>query len=100
MRRAVSTLAVSISVLPKSSLLVLPFVRCSEGSIDIHMTRLIAEIGANHMGDLNIARAMVDAAAAAGCDTVKFQSWRPEKLVKSFPDYHATFTRHSKTVLT
>jgi sialic acid synthase SpsE len=43
---------------------------------------------------------MVDAAAAAGCDTVKFQSWRPEKLVKSFPDYDATFTRHSKTVLT
>jgi N,N'-diacetyllegionaminate synthase len=64
------------------------------------MTRLIAEIGANHLGDLNIARAMVDAAATAGCDTVKFQSWRPEKLVKSFPEYDAAFTRHSMTVLT
>ena len=63
------------------------------------MTRLIAEIGANHMGDLNIARAMIDAAAAAGCDTVKFQSWRPEKLAPSFPDYDAAFARHSKTKL-
>jgi N,N'-diacetyllegionaminate synthase len=64
------------------------------------MTRLVAEIGANHMGDLNIARAMVDAAAAAGSDTVKFQSWRPEKLAKSFPDYDAAVIRHSRTVLT
>jgi N,N'-diacetyllegionaminate synthase len=66
----------------------------------VNTTRLIAEIGANHLGDLNIARAMVDAAADAGCDTVKFQSWRPEKLVKSFPEYDAAFTRHSRTVLT
>ena len=61
--------------------------------------RLIAEIGANHLGDLNIARAMVDAAMAAGCETVKFQSWRPEKLTRAFPDYEAAFSRHAKTVL-
>lgn len=52
------------------------------------------------MGDLDLARAMVDAAAEAGCDTVKFQSWRPEKLVCSFPDYEAAVARHSKTCLT
>lgn len=61
--------------------------------------RLIAEIGANHMGDLPLARAMIDAAVAAGCDTVKFQSWRPEKLAASFPDYDAVFARHSRTAL-
>jgi sialic acid synthase SpsE len=62
--------------------------------------RLIAEIGANHLGNLDIARAMIDAALAAGCDTVKFQSWRPEKLAAAFPDYQAAFDRHSRTVLT
>ena len=61
--------------------------------------RLIAEIGANHLGNLDIACAMIDAAADAGCDTVKFQSWRPEKLVKSFPDYDAAFARHSRGAL-
>jgi sialic acid synthase SpsE len=62
--------------------------------------RLIAEIGANHLGQLDLAKAMVDAAVQSGCDTVKFQSWRPEKLSRSFPDYEATFVRHSRTQLT
>jgi len=34
---------------------------------------IIAEIGINHEGDFNKAIAMVDAAAAAGCECVKFQ---------------------------
>lgn len=38
-------------------------------------TYVIAEIGANHNGDLDLARQHVDAAKAAGCDAVKFQSW-------------------------
>ncbi len=63
------------------------------------MTRLIAEIGANHMGDMNLAKAMVDAAAEAGADTVKFQSWQSGKLRSDFPDYEATRTRHSRTQL-
>lgn len=32
-----------------------------------------AEIGINHNGDLDIARKLISAAAAAGCDAVKFQ---------------------------
>ena len=62
--------------------------------------RLIAEIGANHMGDLGLAKAMVDAAVEAGCDVVKFQSWLPGKLAKEFPEYDATYARHDKTHLT
>ncbi len=34
---------------------------------------VIAEIGINHNGDLDIARRLIDDAKAAGCDAVKFQ---------------------------
>jgi len=39
---------------------------------------IIAEIGINHNGDLNIAKQMIDAAAHAGVDAVKFQKRTPE----------------------
>ena len=60
-------------------------------------TKIIAEIGANHMGDMRIAEAMVRTAASAGVDIVKFQSWRADKLQKNFPDYAAAFERHERT---
>ena len=39
---------------------------------------LIAEIGINHNGDLNIAKQMIDAAVHAGADAVKFQKRTPD----------------------
>lgn len=39
-------------------------------------TRLIAEVTSNHGGDLGLAREFIQAAARAGVDYVKFQSWR------------------------
>jgi N-acetylneuraminate synthase len=42
---------------------------------------VIAEIGINHNGDLDIARQLIDVAADAGCDAVKFQKRRPELCV-------------------
>ena len=36
---------------------------------------IIAEIGANHNGDMDIARRMIDCAKEAGADAAKFQSW-------------------------
>ncbi len=42
---------------------------------------VIAEIGINHNGDLNIARKLIDGAVLAGCDAVKFQKRTPEKCV-------------------
>ena len=46
-----------------------------------------AEIGINHNGDLNIARQMINAAAEAGCDAVKFQKRCVEKVyTKEFLD--------------
>jgi len=42
---------------------------------------VIAEIGINHNGDLDIARRLIDAAVLAGCDAVKFQKRTPELCV-------------------
>lgn len=46
-----------------------------------HPTYVIAEIGINHNGDLDIARRLIDSAAEAGCDAVKFQKRTPEICV-------------------
>lgn len=42
---------------------------------------IIAEIGINHNGDLDIAKKLIDVAHAAGCDAVKFQKRNPETCV-------------------
>lgn len=42
---------------------------------------IIAEAGVNHNGDLQKALALVDAAADAGADFVKFQTFKAEKIV-------------------
>lgn len=42
---------------------------------------IIAEAGVNHNGDIELAKQMVDVAAEAGADAVKFQTWVTEKLV-------------------
>ena len=43
-------------------------------------TIIIAEAGVNHNGDLGVALQLVDAAAAAGADYVKFQTFKADKL--------------------
>ena len=45
---------------------------------------IIAEAGVNHNGDINLAKKLVDAAAEAGADAVKFQTFIPEKVVSTY----------------
>jgi N,N'-diacetyllegionaminate synthase len=42
---------------------------------------VIAEAGVNHNGDIEMAKRLVDVAAAAGADFVKFQTFNAERLV-------------------
>jgi N,N'-diacetyllegionaminate synthase len=44
-------------------------------------TLIIAEAGVNHNGDLDLARRLIDAAAEAGADRVKFQTFSADRLV-------------------
>jgi N,N'-diacetyllegionaminate synthase len=49
--------------------------------MDDKRTFVIAEAGVNHNGDLNLAKELIDAAAKAGADAVKFQTFKAEMLV-------------------
>lgn len=44
-------------------------------------TIIIAEAGVNHNGNLDIAKALIDVAAMAGADYVKFQTFKADRLV-------------------
>jgi len=46
-----------------------------------HPCFIIAEAGVNHNGSLELAKKLIDAAVVAGCDAVKFQTFKAEKLV-------------------
>ena len=43
-------------------------------------TKVIAEIGWNHMGDMNLAKKMIDLAYDSGCEFAKFQTWSVDRL--------------------
>ena len=47
----------------------------------INKTLIIAEAGVNHNGDLKLAKKLVDVAANAGADFVKFQTFKASSLV-------------------
>ena len=53
-------------------------------------TYIIAEIGINHNGCLQTAKKLIDVAAVAGCDAVKFQKRNPDVCV---PDHHKSVMR-------
>ena len=44
-------------------------------------TYIIAEIGINHNGSLDVAKRLIDIAALSGCDAVKFQKRNPDVCV-------------------
>jgi len=50
----------------------------------MNRTFIIAEAGVNHNGSVETARRMIDVAAAAGVDAVKFQTFRAENVASIF----------------
>ena len=43
---------------------------------------IVAEVGVNHNGELKKAIKMIDVAKEAGCDAVKFQTFKAKEIVK------------------
>ena len=63
-------------------------------------TLIIAEAGVNHNGNLNLAKQLVDAAADAGADLVKFQTFSAKRLARaSAPkaEYQKVTTKQSQS---
>jgi N-acetylneuraminate synthase len=57
-------------------------IRLGEHTVGDHEpTYVVAEVGINHNGDLDVARHLIDAAAHAGADAVKFQKRTPALCV-------------------
>ena len=47
----------------------------------INKVNIIAEIGINHNGDIDLAKKLIDLSSVAGCDFVKFQKRNPDVCV-------------------
>jgi N-acetylneuraminate synthase len=67
---------------------------------------IIAEIGINHNGDLNIVKKLIDAAVETGCDAVKFQKRTPglcvpanqQKVIRKTPWGTMTYLQYRKRI--
>ncbi|OON98153.1 MAG: N-acetylneuraminate synthase [Epulopiscium sp. Nele67-Bin005] len=49
----------------------------------MNKTFIIAEVGVNHNGNIELAKKLIDVATEAGADAVKFQTFKTEKLVSA-----------------
>ena len=61
---------------------------------------LIAEIGWNHFGDIELAKKMIDAAKLSGADFAKFQTWSVSRLKKGVWDNDGRREIYNKAYLT
>jgi len=62
-------------------------------SLEGNKVFIIAEAACNHMCSLDLAKAMIDCAAEAGADAIKFQTYKGERIVTKYaPAYWGTET--------
>ena len=70
------------------------------------MTKIIAEIGINHNGDIELAKKLISMAKIAGCDYVKFQKRNPDicvpeeqkKLMRDTPWGYISYLDYKKKI--
>ena len=65
-------------------------------------TKIIAEAGVNHNGSIELAKQMIEEAARAGANYIKFQTFKPEKLVSKYAqkaDYQKKTTGNNESQL-
>lgn len=63
---------------------------------------IIAEAGVNHNGSIDMAKQLIDVAAEAGADAVKFQTFKAEKSISKYApkaDYQKKTTAEKETQL-
>jgi N,N'-diacetyllegionaminate synthase len=58
-----------------------------------HRAFIIAEVGINHGGDIEIAKMQISAAATAGADGVKLQTFQPELFISRASPYYNIFEK-------
>ena len=63
-------------------------------------TKIISEIGWNHMGDMDLAKDMIHASKENGADFVKFQTWSVERLKNGPWDEDGRLEIYKKAELT
>lgn len=67
-------------------------------ALEIPVPFIIAEAGVNHEGSMEIARRLIDEAAEAGADAIKFQTYKAETLAsKDSPAYWDTTKEPTKS---
>ena len=63
-------------------------------------TKIIAEIGWNHMGDESLAESMIESASKSGATVAKFQYWDPKYLKSGEWDTDGRREIYNKAALT
>lgn len=64
--------------------------------------QIIAEAGVNHNGNMELAMKLVDIAAKAGADYIKFQTWKSESIISRYAPkakYQTEATKSGETML-
>jgi N,N'-diacetyllegionaminate synthase len=64
------------------------------------MAKIIAEIGWNHMGDMDLAEKMIISASESGADICKFQTWSEKNLIAGVWDDDGRREIYQKAELT